>query len=89
MIEKPIRLSAHARGYFQRRGFTAQEVETAIRNGSWKQVRDERLETDWEFSFHQEWNGKRYDTKRVRPSSSKRKTRSWWLRFTHIFIEEK
>jgi hypothetical protein len=33
---KPVRLSAHARGYLRRRGFTAGEVEEAIRTCLWK-----------------------------------------------------
>ena len=64
---KPIRLSAHARDQMARRGFTEAEVEIAIRSGAWRQARDGRLETSWEFPFHNSWNGVFYATKRVRP----------------------
>lgn len=32
---KPIRLSAHAQGYINQRGFTVAEVEDAIRTSPW------------------------------------------------------
>jgi hypothetical protein len=41
---KPIRLSAHARGYLHTRGFTAAEVEDAIRTSSWQPAELGRLE---------------------------------------------
>jgi hypothetical protein len=65
--EKPVRLSAHARGYFQRRGFTAAEVEEAIRTCPWMPAELGRQECQKDFLFGREWNGKLYSTKRVRP----------------------
>ena len=64
---KPIRLSAHARGYLQRRGFTAAEVEEAIRTAPWTPAELGRLECRLDISFGREWNGKLYATKQVRP----------------------
>lgn len=64
---KPIRLSAHAQSYVSRRGFTAEEVEQAIRSGSWEQAELGRLECRKDFTFDNEWNGRRYATKQVRP----------------------
>jgi hypothetical protein len=64
---KPIRLSAHAQGYLERRGFTAAEVEEAIRTRPWEPAERCRLECRMDFPFGQEWNGKTYQTKQVRP----------------------
>lgn len=55
---KPIRFSQHALGYTKKRGFTIAEVEEAEEN---------RLQCRKEFIYGQEWNGKIYATKRVRP----------------------
>jgi hypothetical protein len=64
---KPIRLSAHAMSYVNRRGFSVAEVEEAIRSGTWEQAELGRLECHKEFPFNAEWNGQRYATKQVRP----------------------
>lgn len=65
---KPIRLSAHARGYLARRGFTEAEVVTTIRQQPWAPARHDRLEASMDFQYNNLWNGKRYAIKRVRPS---------------------
>lgn len=64
---KPIRLSAHARGYFVRRGFTQAEVEDTIRTAPWTPTRGGRLEASKDFPYAALWNGAFYATKRVRP----------------------
>ena len=64
---KPIRLSTHAMSYFDRRGFTRQEVEEAIRTCQWEEAELGRLKVRKEFPFAEEWNGQRYATKQVRP----------------------
>jgi len=64
---KPIRLSAHARGYLRRRGFTEHEVQVAIRTAAWLTAQAGRLEASAEFPFAGDWNGRYYQTKRVRP----------------------
>jgi hypothetical protein len=64
---KPIRLSAHAAGYTNRRGFSATEVEEAIHTSLWQPAELGRLECRKDFPFNREWNGKIYATKQVRP----------------------
>jgi hypothetical protein len=63
---KPIRLSAHALGYLDRRGFTRTEVEETIRTAGWQPARGGRLEASKDFSHNTLWNGVFYATKRVR-----------------------
>jgi hypothetical protein len=65
-VRKPIRLTAHASGYTERRGFTADEVERAIRQGVREAARDGRFERSLDFGFGSAWNGRHYTTKRVR-----------------------
>jgi Domain of unknown function (DUF4258) len=62
-----IRLSGHAQGYLQRRGFTEAEVIETIRQGSWAKARGGRLEATMDFAYNDVWNGTYYATKRVRP----------------------
>ena len=66
---KPIRLSAHAARYMEKRGFTRAEVEEAISDGDWQPAEygANRLECSKEFPFGEEWNGKHYAFRRVRP----------------------
>ncbi|QSJ17232.1 DUF4258 domain-containing protein [Nostoc sp. UHCC 0702] len=64
---KPIRLSQHALGYITKRGFTTTEVEEAIRSSPWGEAEENRLQCQKDFPFGQEWNGKVYATKRIRP----------------------
>ena len=64
---KPIRLSAHAQGYTERRGFTASEVKQAIRTATWEPAQQGRLECSLEIEYNDEWNGKFYTTKQVKP----------------------
>lgn len=63
----PIRLTRHAQGYLTKRGFTAAEVEQAIRESPWQPAELGRLECQKEFPFNAVWNGKTYATKQVRP----------------------
>ena len=64
---KPIRLSAHALSYMAMRGFTAAEVEDAIRSSRWEPAELGRMECRKAFPFNREWNKKLYATKEVRP----------------------
>lgn len=66
---KPIRLSGHAAGYILSRGFTAAEVEAAIRTEPWQTASQGmgRLECRKDFAYGRGWNGKTYATKQVRP----------------------
>lgn len=64
---KPIRLTAHAAGYTDRRGFEAGEVEEAIRTAPWEPAESNRWQCRKDFPFAKKWNGKTYATKQVRP----------------------
>jgi hypothetical protein len=64
---KPIRLSAHATGYIDRRGFTPAEVHEAISKSPWEHAELGRLECRRDFPYAREWNGKVYAWKQVRP----------------------
>ena len=64
---KPIRLSAHALSYTDKRGFTVAEVEEAIRETPWQPAELGRLECRKAYPFGKEWNKKLYATKEVRP----------------------
>ena len=64
---KPIRLSHHAQRYASKRGFTTNEVEEAVRTAPWRQAELGRLECRKDFAYENQWNGKVYATKQVRP----------------------
>ena len=64
---KPIRISNHARGQLKHRGATEQEVVETIRSSTWKPVRHDRLECFKDYPFQNDWNGKFYMTKKVKP----------------------
>lgn len=51
----------------RKRGFTAHEVEEAIRTSPWNPAELGRLECRKDFSYAKDWNGKIYATKQVRP----------------------
>ncbi len=63
---KPIRLSAHALSCTSRRGFTVEEEDT-IRRSQWEPAELRRWQCHQDFPFGQEWNGRVYATKQVRP----------------------
>ena len=65
-MEKPIRLTAHARERLNR-GATPEEVIRAIREAPWKPEREGRWSATLELPFSGVWNGKRYNAKQVRP----------------------
>ncbi len=67
MVQKPIRLSGHARQQLMRRGATEEEVIQAIRSAPWQPAEHGRLECRLNFPYGKEWNGKVYSTKQVRP----------------------
>jgi hypothetical protein len=64
---KPIRLSRHALGYAEKRGFTIPEVEDTIRDSRWEPAELGRVECRKTFPFNKEWNRKLYAAKEVRP----------------------
>lgn len=64
---KPIRFSAHARGYLNTRGFTQEEVERTIREAAWEPAERGKLQCRMDFAFRSTWNEIWYNTKQVRP----------------------
>lgn len=64
---KPIRLSKHANDYITSRGFTVAEVEQAIRSAKWTAAEQNRLECRMTLPYNEEWHGKRFASKQVRP----------------------
>ena len=64
---KPIRLSQHALRYTRKRGFTVAEVEDTIRKSPWMPTELGRLACRKNFPYGNEWNGKVYAIKQVRP----------------------
>ena len=64
---KPIRLSAHALSYTEKRGFTVVEVQDTIQGSRWEPAELGRMECRKTFPFNKEWNNKLYATKQVRP----------------------
>lgn len=68
-LSKRIRLSKHAEGYREIRGFSSQEVVSAIQTAKWKHAEygKNRYECSIEVVYDQDWNGKYYGTKRIRP----------------------
>ena len=66
-LDKPIRLSGHARGQLAFRGGTEQEVIETIQTEPWQAAERGRLECQKDFTFNATWNRRYYATKRVRP----------------------
>lgn len=64
---KLIRLTKHALGYIESRGFTRDDVEKAIRTCPWGSADLGRLECRLNLPYGQAWNGRLYDTRQVRP----------------------
>ena len=64
---KPIRLSKHALGYCQSRGFAVEEVEATISTAAWGSAELGRLDCRKDCAFNDMWNGAYYATKQVRP----------------------
>ncbi|MFA4924761.1 MAG: DUF4258 domain-containing protein [Ignavibacteriaceae bacterium] len=64
---KPIRLSLHAQSYLIKRGFSFDEVESAIRDCEWQLTDQGRYDCRKNFTFEKMWNGVHYSTKQVRP----------------------
>ena len=64
---KPIRLSGHAQVASLSRGATEQEVVDAVREAPWEPAELGRTQSRKDFVFGQNWNGRTYSTKQVRP----------------------
>jgi hypothetical protein len=66
-MTKPIHLSGHARDRLASRGVSEDEVIEAVRTSPWRPAELGRLECRRSFAYGQEWNGRFYNTKQVRP----------------------
>ena len=64
---KRVRLSRHAAGYAKMRGFTEAEVEQAIKTCLWEPAELGRLQCRLNLPYGEQWHGKVYQTKQVRP----------------------
>lgn len=64
---KAIRLSGHARQNMVSRGSTETEIVETIQTAPWGPADHDRLECRKNFPYGQEWNGRTYATKQVRP----------------------
>ena len=66
-MPKPVRLSGHARYQLTRRGVSEAEVVEVIQTAVWEPIELDRLQCRKDFPFGEEWNGRFYQTKQVRP----------------------
>ena len=64
---KPIRLSAHARDQAASRGTDVHEIAIVINSADWTPADRGRFEARLAFIFNDEWNGRHYTSKVVRP----------------------
>lgn len=64
---KLIEFSRHAEDQLSDRGATRAEVQEAVRDGECLPAKKGRLAYRKNFSFDQDWQGKRYSTKQVMP----------------------
>jgi hypothetical protein len=67
MDAKPIRFSAHAFSYMERRGFSREDVEKAIRTCAWEKAERDRWECRLGIPFCENWNGHEYAFRQIRP----------------------
>ena len=64
---KEIRLTKHAIGYCDSRGFSEDEVKDTISTIEWETNEMGKLECRKNFDYNQLWNKKFYKIKQVRP----------------------
>ena len=64
---KSIRLSQHAREQARYRGCTDEEIKETIQTSAWEAAELGRLQCRKDFVYNQQWNGKEYKTKQIRP----------------------
>ena len=66
-VNKPIRLSQHAKEQAKYRGCTEEEVKEAIQTSQREPAELGRLQCRKDFVFNKIWNDKEYQTKQVKP----------------------
>ena len=64
---KPITFSYHAKYQLSYRGTTEEEILDTLRSTPWTKAKLGKLECRKDFVYNQDWNGKHYQTKQVRP----------------------
>ncbi len=64
---KKIRFSIHASEQLHYRGVTEDEVIDAINTSEWKTADRDRMECRKSFNYDDDWNGRYYRIKQVRP----------------------
>ena len=67
MSGKPVIFTRHARSKLSKRGVSEEQVIQTIREAPWRPSVENRLECEMEFEYNAEWNGRFYQTKKVRP----------------------
>ncbi len=65
-MDKPIRLSAHAKLQLRFRGTNEGEVTDVIRTQPSQPAEQGRLECRKDFPYNTDWNGNHYGSKQVR-----------------------
>ena len=66
-MDKPIRLSEHAKIQLWRRGTTEEEIVETIRTSEWFPAELNRTQSKKDFRFDSIWNNKHYKMKQVNP----------------------
>lgn len=66
-VEKPIRLTQHAKQQLSYRGTTEEEVKDTIRTCKWEPAELNRMECRKNLRYDKNWNDKHYRTKQVQP----------------------
>lgn len=67
LSKKPIKLSQHAREQTGYRGCTEEEIKKTIQTSAPEPAELGRLQCRKDFVYNQQWNGKEYKTKQIRP----------------------
>ena len=66
-LNKPIRLSRHAKEQLAYRGGSEEELFETIRTSKWGPAERGRLECQKDFPYHKAWNDKHYRQKQIKP----------------------
>ncbi len=66
-VNKPIRLSEHAKHQLEFRGATVEEIVKTIQESKWTPTKFNRFECKNEFLYNSVWNKKTYRKKQIRP----------------------
>jgi hypothetical protein len=73
-MDKPVRLSEHAKGRLLHRGVTKEEIVECIKKSKWIPAELNRTQCSKDFRFSSTWNKKHYETKQVNPIFAEEET---------------